>query len=72
MHLLKVVPVAVVGLALTSAAFATSAFARPYADDVTRHCSQVVGRMSFPGDAGERNRDRLLDACLENGGTIPG
>ena len=53
-------------------ASADAASPRTSGDDAIRQCSQIVGHMAFPGDAGERNKDRMFNACLTNNGSIPG
>jgi hypothetical protein len=50
----------------------TAAYAQRFDESVMRSCNEQVGQMKFEGWPADRNREMMMSACQNNGGTIPG
>jgi hypothetical protein len=61
-------------LVLTSVSAAAFAQDRPMPSQIEAHCRQEVERLFPPGSLSRRHneRKRLIDACVANGGRMPG
>jgi hypothetical protein len=50
----------------------STAHAQYYNNDVVAHCARQVSQFKFEGFPADRNRDMMMLACEQNGGTVPG